>query len=47
MVRDNESDAFGTFISGLAVGAGLMFLMDPKLGRARRAYLREKSFSIM
>ncbi len=28
---------------GLALGAGLMFLMDPRQGSARRAYVRDKS----
>jgi hypothetical protein len=47
MARSNESAAFITFVGGLAIGAGLMFLLDSKLGRSRRAYLREKSFSIV
>ncbi|HEX9109182.1 MAG TPA: BON domain-containing protein [Longimicrobiales bacterium] len=30
------------FVAGLAVGAGLMFLLDPGAGRRRRALIRDK-----
>jgi hypothetical protein len=30
------------FIGGLAIGTGLMFLLDPALGRRRRALIRDR-----
>jgi gas vesicle protein len=41
----NTTDSLETFAIGAIVGAGLMYLMDPKLGNSRRAYLREKMIS--
>ena len=35
-------DTLETFAIGAIVGAGLMYLMDPKLGRGRRNYIREQ-----
>jgi len=40
-MRD-AGDALEMFTVGAIVGAGLMFLLDPKVGRARRNYLRDK-----
>lgn len=42
-----ESSGFSgfAFFAGLAVGAGLMFLMDPQAGRRRRTLIREKAVS--
>jgi len=31
------------FLSGVTVGAGLMYLLDPGLGKRRRALLRDKA----
>jgi len=36
------ADRLEMFAVGAMVGAGLMFLMDPKAGRARRNYLRDQ-----
>ncbi len=36
-----------TAIGCCAVGAGIMYIVDPRLGRARRAWLMDKSRSIM
>ncbi|HEY8280300.1 MAG TPA: hypothetical protein VIH99_11795 [Bdellovibrionota bacterium] len=33
---------FSTLVTGTMLGAGLMFLLDPMLGRGRRARLLEK-----
>jgi hypothetical protein len=33
------------FLTGLAVGAGLMYLLDPQGGRRRRAVVRDKVLS--
>jgi len=41
-MRD-AGDALEMFAVGAIVGAGLMYLMDPKLGRARRNYLRDQA----
>lgn len=35
----------GFLIAGAGIGAGCMFLMDPDRGRARRAFLRDKTGS--
>jgi hypothetical protein len=40
-MRD-AGDALEMFAVGAMVGAGLMYLMDPKLGRGRRNYLRDQ-----
>lgn len=32
----------GAFISGAAIGAGMMYLLDPEMGTRRRALLRDK-----
>ena len=40
-MRD-AGDALEMFAVGAIVGAGMMYLMDPKLGRSRRKYLRDK-----
>jgi hypothetical protein len=32
-----------TFLKGAAIGAGLMYLFDPHMGRRRRAYIRDKA----
>ena len=39
----DAGDALEMFAVGAIVGAGLMYLMDPKLGRGRRNYLRDKA----
>ncbi|HEV8714917.1 MAG TPA: SRPBCC family protein [Candidatus Binatia bacterium] len=33
------------FLSGIAAGAGLMYLLDPGFGRRRRSILRDKAYS--
>jgi hypothetical protein len=38
----NAAESLEMFAVGAIVGSGLMFLMDPKAGRARRNYLRDK-----
>ena len=40
-MRDT-ADSLEMFAVGAMVGAGLMFLLDPKVGRARRAFFRDK-----
>ncbi|HVZ17867.1 MAG TPA: YtxH domain-containing protein [Terriglobales bacterium] len=40
-MRD-AGDALEMFAIGAIVGAGLMYLMDPKLGRGRRNYIRDQ-----
>jgi hypothetical protein len=35
------------WVSGLGVGAGLMFLLDPDMGRTRRELLRDRLLSLM
>ncbi len=35
-------DRLEGFVGGLAIGAGLMFLLDPGAGRRRRAVIRDK-----
>ena len=37
-----DFSSLGTFIAGAAVGAGLMFLLDPRGGGRRRALMRDK-----
>ena len=37
------ADRLEMFAVGAMVGAGLMFLLDPKVGRTRRAYFRDKA----
>ena len=37
-----EMNRLEGFIGGLALGAGLMFLLDPQAGRRRRALIRDK-----
>ncbi|MGZ4786999.1 MAG: hypothetical protein ACXVZX_00660 [Terriglobales bacterium] len=39
----DAGDVLEMFAVGAIVGAGLMYLMDPKLGRARRNYLRDQA----
>ncbi len=39
----SEAKAFGY---GIAIGAGAMFLLDPRGGRARRALIRDKSVRV-
>jgi hypothetical protein len=39
----SEAKAFGY---GIAIGAGAMFLFDPRGGRARRALVRDKSIRV-
>jgi len=34
---------FTTFIKGIAIGAGFMYLFDPDRGRSRRALIRDKA----
>ena len=34
------------FLAGAGVGAGLMFLLDPQMGRRRRAIARDKAVSL-
>jgi hypothetical protein len=36
----------GLGVLGAGIGAGLMFLLDPQMGRRRRAVLRDKTFSL-
>src|SRR6476646_2383946 len=31
---------------GAGIGAGLMFLLDPQMGKRRRAVLRDKTYSL-
>ena len=38
----SKAEALEMFAVGAIVGAGLMYLMDPKVGRARRNYLRDE-----
>jgi hypothetical protein len=38
----NVAESLEMFAVGAIVGGGLMFLMDPKAGRARRHYLRDQ-----
>jgi YtxH-like protein len=33
------------FLTGLALGVGLMYLLDPQAGRRRRALVRDKAHS--
>lgn len=35
-----------TMLAGLGLGAGLMYLLDPQLGRRRRALARDKAYSL-
>ena len=37
----------GMSVIGAGLGAGLMFLLDPEMGRRRRAIARDKAFSLM
>src|SRR5438270_13698394 len=43
--RRNIMDQGLTLLGGLGLGAGLMYLLDPDLGRRRRALLRDKLVS--
>jgi len=36
----------GLGVLGAGIGAGLMFLLDPQMGKRRRAVLRDKTFSV-
>ena len=33
----------GSFVSGVVVGAGLMYIIDPESGNLRRALMRDKA----
>jgi hypothetical protein len=33
-------------LGGIGIGAGLMYLLDPRLGRTRRAYLRDQAVGL-
>ena len=35
-----------SFLAGAAIGAGLMYLLDPQGGRRRRALVRDKAYSL-
>src|SRR4029079_14165975 len=36
----------GLSVCGAAIGAGAMFLLDPRLGKRRRSLLRDKAVSV-
>jgi hypothetical protein len=40
-------DHLALSVVGSGLGAGLMFLLDPNMGRRRRALIRDKAFSMM
>jgi len=44
--RYHAAWGMGGAIGLIALGAGMAYLLDPQQGRARRAYLREKLFSL-
>ena len=46
MWEDFMRGSLGIGALGAAVGAGLMFLCDPRMGRRRRALLQDKTFSV-
>ncbi|HJZ93789.1 MAG TPA: hypothetical protein VKD90_16275 [Gemmataceae bacterium] len=39
------SGTTGAFLTGLALGVGLMYFLDPQAGRRRRALVRDKAYS--
>lgn len=45
MNDDHHASRFNWMLSGLAIGALTMFLMDPDRGRRRRALARDKIYS--
>ena len=40
------NNSFWTFLGGIAVGMGLMYLFDPQGGNRRRALIRDKAVGL-
>ena len=38
----SKRESLSSFVGGAAIGGGLMYLLDPDRGNARRAYLRDQ-----